>query len=265
MRINLRSVYDSFPEKYGESDKQINFYVDNNVYFLENTDRNEHNAIALLVEPRSIIPGTYQWVQEHADKFRYIFTFDSELLELPNAKLLIYGQITAEFPDTPKTKNISMVASDKDFCEGHRNRQEVAWKLIDIIDTYGKFNGGEYCDDKDYLSEYRFNICMENYSDGYYFTEKICNCFASRVVPIYWGCPHIEEYFDTNGIIYCRTPDEVIEKVKQILIDPIHEYEKRKDAIEKNFKEVQRYRRYADLFLKTYGSLLEGISTEGEE
>ena len=55
MKIKLRSMYDSFPEKYGDSDNQINFYVDNNVYFLDNTDIHEQNAIALLVEPKAKI------------------------------------------------------------------------------------------------------------------------------------------------------------------------------------------------------------------
>lgn len=49
MKIKLRSVYDSFPEKYGKSDKQINFYVDNNVYYMDNTDRNEEEAIAMAI------------------------------------------------------------------------------------------------------------------------------------------------------------------------------------------------------------------------
>ena len=31
MKIKLRSNYDNFPEKYGKSDKQVNFYVDNYV------------------------------------------------------------------------------------------------------------------------------------------------------------------------------------------------------------------------------------------
>ena len=259
MRIKLRSTYDSFPEKYGESDNQINFYVDNNVYFLDNTDRNEENAIALLVEPRSIIPGTYLWMEENYKKFRYVFTFDSQLLELPNAKLLLYGQITAEFPDDPKDKSISMVASDKDFCEGHRNRQKVARELSTYIDTYGRFKGKGYCDDADFLKNYRFNVAMENYADGHYFTEKICNCLASRTVPIYWGCPCIDRYFDANGIICCKTPEEVVEKTLQVLKDPVGEYEKRMTAIESNFREVQKYRRYADLFLQTYGELLEAF------
>lgn len=259
MKIKLRSSYDSFPEKYGDSNKQIKFYVDNNVYFMDNTDRNEENAIALLVEPRSIIPGTYTWIEENYQKFKYVFTFDSRLLMLPNAKLLIYGQITAEYPDTPKTKYISMIASDKNFCEGHIQRQNVAKTLSSVIDTFGKFKNGEYCDDKDFLSGYRFHVAMENYSDGHYFTEKICNCFASKIVPIYWGCPNIGQYFNMNGIIYCETTTEIIDSVDMILKDPIGEYEKRIDAIEDNFKRVQKYRRYADLFLQTYGELLEAI------
>ena len=260
MRIKLRSMYDSFPEQFGESDKQINFYVDNNVYYLENTDMGATNAIALLVEPRAIIPGTYSWMEENYQKFRYVFTHDSVLLKLPNAKLLIYGQITAEFPTIYKTKSISMVASNKDFCEGHRSRQMVATVLSDRIDTYGRFNGGGYCDDNEYLAEYMFNVAMENSSDGHYFTEKICNCLASRVVPIYWGCPQIDKYFDMDGIIYCHTPAEVIEAVDRVLQDPLEEYAKRSLAIERNLQLVQRYRRYADLFLNTYGGLLEGIA-----
>ena len=260
MRIKLRSMYDSFPEKFGISDKEVKFYVDNNVYYLDNTDRGAGNAIALLVEPRAIIPGTYAWIEENYEKFKYVFTFDSALLKLPNAKLLIYGQITAEFPDVPKTKNISMVASNKDFCEGHRSRQWVASILSDRIDTYGRFNGGGYCNDDAYLSGYRFNVAMENSSDGHYFTEKICNCLASRTVPIYWGCPHIGEYFDMNGIIYCQKPSEVIEAVDRVLKDPEGEYNKRLDAIDRNFEKVQKYRSYADLFLQTYGGLLEGIA-----
>lgn len=257
MRIRLRSMYDSFPEKYGESEKQINFYVDNYVCDLDGPDKGIDNAIALMVEPRSIVPGAYDWIESNYDKFRYVFTFDSTLLKLPNAKRLIYGQITAEYPNTPKTKNISMVASNKDFCAGHRNRKRIANILSDRVDTFGKFNGGAYCDDSDFLSEHRFNIAMENHSDGYYFTEKICNCFASRVVPIYWGCPNIGEFFDMDGIIYCATPEEVIEKVDMVLRDPLGEYSKRSLSVERNLQLVQKYRSYPKLFLETYSELLE--------
>lgn len=261
MKIKLRSCYDSFPPSYGSGEGTINFYVDNNVYYLE--DKKDDKGIALLVEPRAIIPGTYNWIEQKYNHFKYVFTFDSKLLSiLPNAKKLIYGQITAEFPDDPKDKNISMVCSNKGFCDGHLNRQRVARSLQGIIDTKGKFNGGPFCDDKDIYSGYRFNVAMENYSDGYYFTEKICNCLASKTVPIYYGCPHISEYFNMDGIIQVGCSMDIARVVKQILQDPEGEYNKRLEAIEDNFKRVQKYRSYAKLFLETYGDLLEELAND---
>ena len=261
MKIKLRSCYDSFPPSYGSGEGTINFYVDNNVYYLE--DKKDDKGIALLVEPRAIIPGTYNWILEKYDRFKYVFTFDSQLLSrIPNAKLLIYGQITAEFPEEPKTKNISMVCSNKGFCDGHLNRQRVARELQNTIDTYGKFNGGSFADDRDIYAGYRFNVAMENYSDGYYFTEKICNCFASKTVPIYYGCPHISEYFNPDGIIQVQSSFDVPRAVNEVLRDPEGEYNKRLEAIEDNFKRVQKYRSYAKLFLETYGDLLEELAND---
>lgn len=256
MRINLHSAYDNFPNVYGTSTKEINFYVDEYIYNVEDGDNN----IALLVEPRSILHGVYKWVEENSQLFRYIFTFDAHLLRvLSNARLLIYGCISAEYPDMPKTKNISMVCSNKMMCQGHVDRINVATALLDVIDTYGRFNGGNFCDSRDIYADYRFNVAMENFSGGHYFTEKICNCFASKVVPIYYGCPHILEYFYGDGIIIAESPEDVIREVKRVLRNPEEEYNKRKEAIEENFKLVQKYKRYDTLFLKTYSDLLENM------
>lgn len=260
MKIKLRSMYDSFPSTFGDKEGTVNFYVDNNVYFLQN--KVDEHGIALLVEPRAIIPGTYTWIEQYYSHFRYVFTFDEELLNtLPNAKLLIYGQITAEFPDVPKTKNVSMICSDKLMCQGHYNRRDVARELqhIDGVDVFGKFDGGRYADDADFLSGYRFHVAMENYYEGFYFTEKICNCFASKIVPIYMGCPHIADFFNKDGIIIANSPNEIPFIVVEILKYPVKEYNKRKDAIEDNFNRVQKYRSYAKLFLETYGDLLETL------
>ena len=100
---------------------------------------------------------------------------------------------------------------------------------------------------------------MENSRNGHYFTEKICNCFASNIVPIYWGCPNIDKYFNMNGIIYCQNHADIIKAVDMVLADPEGEYNKRRDAIEHNYQTVQKYRRYADWFLRTYGDLLEEV------
>lgn len=39
----------------------------------------------------------------------------------------------------------------------------------------------------EYLNDYMFNICPENVDSSGYVTEKIFECFAAGVVPIYWG------------------------------------------------------------------------------
>ena len=43
------------------------------------------------------------------------------------------------------------------------------------------------------LKKYRFAIAYENSQETGYVTEKLWDCFAAGVVPIYWGAPNIEE------------------------------------------------------------------------
>ncbi|MBS0615242.1 MAG: hypothetical protein JSR58_01660 [Verrucomicrobia bacterium] len=52
------------------------------------------------------------------------------------------------------------------------------------------------------IKNYRFVICYENTgtSNGY-VTEKIFDCFAAGVVPVYLGAPNIEKYVPKNCFI----------------------------------------------------------------
>ena len=153
-----------------------------------------------------------------------------------------------------------MVCSNKTFCEGHKKRIETARELKGIIDTYGRFDGGAYADSKDIYSAYRFNVAMENLSAGYYFTEKLCNCFASKVVPIYYGCPHITEYFNPAGMIIAEDPKDIPDIVMTILANGAESvYESMLPAIEDNFKRVETFRRYGKWFFNDYSELLEEL------
>ena len=44
------------------------------------------------------------------------------------------------------------------------------------------------------LKPYHFSICIENTEYSDYFTEKILDCFASGVIPIYWGTKNVQKY-----------------------------------------------------------------------
>ena len=52
------------------------------------------------------------------------------------------------------------------------------------------------------LKHYKFNICYENMRDVRgYVTEKIFDCFATGVVPIYWGASNITDYISKETFI----------------------------------------------------------------
>ena len=266
MQITFYSMYPesimhNIPEHLKDIPGEINIYADQQI--LTNYGKYSKNPIAILVEPRSIIPGVYSFIESQWRHFKYVFSFDEDILNIcDNAKLLLYGQITAEHPDK-KTKAISMVCSNKTFCEGHKKRVETAKKLKGTIDTYGGFDGGKYADSKDIYSAYRFNVAMENLSAGYYFTEKICNCFASKVVPIYYGSPHITEYFNPAGMFIAETPEQIPDIVADILTKgPEAVYKSMLPAIEDNFKRVETFRRYGIWFFRNYSELLEGLCKE---
>ena len=54
---------------------------------------------------------------------------------------------------------------------------------------------GEVSNKTPIMQQYKFYICYENTQgvEGY-ITEKIFDCFAAGVVPIYWGASNVEKY-----------------------------------------------------------------------
>ena len=78
---------------------------------------------------------------------------------------------------------------------------------VQCFDLYGRgwpfvtFN----CDDKlKTTSYYKFSLCFENGSYPGYITEKIIDCFAAGVVPVYMGAPDIDKYIPKGLFIDAR-------------------------------------------------------------
>ena len=57
---------------------------------------------------------------------------------------------------------------------------------------------------------------MENTETPFYYSEKILDCFLSGTIPIYYGCPNIEKFFNTDGIIIFNTKEELINIINNI-------------------------------------------------
>jgi hypothetical protein len=209
-----------------------------------------------MIEPRSFLPNGYEYLQTHYNEYKYIFTFDDILLKLPNALPIVYGTYWCT-SDEEKTKGISMICSAKEGCEGHRERKRLAKILSEqgIVDVMGAWNGGDYVPPIKAFKDYKFNIALENDKQDYYFTEKLCNCFANKVIPIYYGARKLDEFFDTRGIIYVEDKNTIPQLIDNLDIDK--EYEKRKEYIDKNYELVKQYQSFDDYFYNKYGNLIE--------
>lgn len=190
---------------------------------------------AWLVESRTIIPDVYQAVENNVQfleqEYEFIFTHDMRLLNLSNKfKYVICNgkPWVRDFDNRRKTKLISMIASSKVMCKEHMYRQDLIRKFKDQVDHFGRgFN--EIASKDEGLFDYYFSIAVENGNYDLMFTEKITDCFSSKVIPIYWGTKAINSIFNSNGIIFL---DDNF-KVENLHIDLYYE---KMDAIEENFE-----------------------------
>ena len=69
------------------------------------------------------------------------------------------------------------------------------------------------------LKQYRFAIAYENSFERGYVTEKLWDCFAVGVVPIYWGAPNIAEMIPADCFIDRRqfqSDEELVQFLKGI-------------------------------------------------
>ena len=217
--------------------------------------------IAIIIEPRTIQPHIYEWIISHYKDFDFVFTHDEEILKLPNAKRIYFMNWYECFDDT-KTKNISMVCSDKVMCEEHIKRQKLADVLCDRVDCYGTYKQNYYASYEECRAAYRFEVAVDNNWTGYWCSEKLANPLASKTIPIYLGGKHIPEDIDLNGIILAENIDEIPRLVDEVLENPIRAYMDRYVAVERNYNIIRRYRIFEDWFYSEYKELLEGLIHE---
>ena len=69
---------------------------------------------------------------------------------------------------------------------------------------------------QDGLLPYRYSVVIENVQEVDYFTEKLLHCMLCGTIPIYWGAPNIEEYFDVAGMIICNSLTDLQQAVGRV-------------------------------------------------
>lgn len=212
----------------------ISIHIDAGVFEIV-PDKSKLNIAWFCESPYFMWPYTKKFdipdVKEWALKtYKFIFTSDKELLKKHPELTYVIPHAHPWIQDRKifsKTKLTSIIASAKKEAPGHILRHSVIDTYGDFIDTFG----GGYNPIKlkeEGLKDYMFSFSIENIQSDGYFTEKICDCFATGTIPIYWGDKTISDHFLTEGIICLEDGFDSSFLTKEF-------YESKKSFIEENF------------------------------
>jgi hypothetical protein len=247
-------------------------FIDNAIIQIANSNiplKENEKRYGWVCESRSIVHQLNSILNNQYDllfelgKFEAIYTCDKELLKLhPKFKFALAG---SNLPWTPeaqykihnKNKLVSMIASPKVITSGHAYRHSIAAKYKDKLDLYGgafaskriglSANLNNVWHNKDEaLIDYMFSIVTENDKYDTYYTEKITDCFANGVIPVYWGPSNIGDYFNIDGII---TLDE---EFNIDLLTP-ELYHSKMDAIQDNMQRLYTLEGADDMIYRLIG------------
>lgn len=214
----------------------------------------ELNKIGLLIEPVSIDSTHYSIARnpEFQKKFDFILTHSQNLINLNPEKFVFYPFMGCwiKLEDRcvyEKTKDISIVASDKNITAGHKLRHEVIRRYRPYFKGSVFGRGYSPVDYKlEALKDYRFQVVIENENSPHWFTEKICDCFATGTIPIYWGTSTITDFYNGDGIIQFSSADELEGILKNCTEE---EYLKRLPAVQDNLNRSQTHKFLPDNYI----------------
>lgn len=226
------------------------FYTDNSMKIA--SQHNIKKKIGWLLESPNVTKDAYEWIKINYEQFDVVFTHNKTLLELnekfkfaPTGGCWIYPKDQKIYD---KTKNISIIASSKNYLPGHTLRHEII-KKYSFVDAYGR--GYKVLDNKlEGLKDYRFSFAIENTKEDYYFTEKLIDCFMTGTVPIYWGCPSIGNFFNEKGMI--MVDDLLNEKMLWLRTNGEDVYNDMLPYIKENFEKAKEYIMSEDYIWEKY-------------
>ncbi|MGA2436163.1 MAG: hypothetical protein ABSG25_12845 [Bryobacteraceae bacterium] len=220
-------------------------------------ERFRENGIKILFafsEPEEVRCSNKE-VIDNKDKFELIVANDEEILtKCNNAVKFIYGGCwVSEFVENKKEAAVSFLCGDKIRLSGHKIRHEIYTRKNEILSKNNFFDSKlrpyknelpifESIDRKNELfRDISHHICIENVKRNNWFTEKLIDCFITKTIPIYWGAPNIDKYFNINGIIMCNDSDDIINACNKISLE---DYNSKLVYIEDNYYRALEYNQH---------------------
>jgi hypothetical protein len=155
--------------------------------------------IGWLHEARSLHPENYERIGDVSHKFDAVMTHDAALLASghPFIKTIRGGSWVAldQWGMYPKSKNVSMILSEKTQLNGHKLRHAIARAGLPI-DLFGPQHTPIGYNKALAYKDYRFAVVVEACREDNFFSEHLLDALAYSCVPIYWGCPNIGAWFE---------------------------------------------------------------------
>jgi len=234
------------------------FFTDANVRDVANPEYAHLKKYAWLVESPAVTPDAYSFVYKNASLYDKIFTHSEKILQYPHAYLVPIGGCHLDQEEIQlyeKSKLISMIYSHKNFAQGHNMRHEIAYKYREFVDVMGSGVDGKHLKKIHACKDYAFQVVIENCKEGYYFTEKLIDCFLSGTIPIYWGSEYIEKFFNRSGYLTFDT----LEELYQIIKNPanlVQFYNDHQEEVKENFQKALEHKIGEDYLYKHYKDIL---------
>jgi len=232
--------------KYGYPDNKNDLLVLVD-YAMFNYNTEFKNVIGWIVESPAILEyfntGFFDRLNKIESQFLFIYTHDKKLVE-SSFKYKFFPYNDAWIKDNQiveKSKLTSYILSHKKWTDGHLLRHKILENLPINMDVFDNIT-----DKRIGLNDYYYSLTIENCKKDYYYSEKIIDCFKTKTIPIYWGCPSIGNFFDINGIITFDTIEELNSILKNISIE---QYNLKLKSVEKNYQLVYNMHTFFQYFI----------------
>jgi hypothetical protein len=177
------------------------------------------HVLGLAFEPNQYLHIDQKFIDYATEKIGTYLIGDTKHLSPPFTEHYSYLHHTKPNYNAPHRKIMSLMVSKKTQAPGHIYRHALAHRILQTklpVDIYG--NGCHYhrqdarikgpYDDNTLYNDYVYHVCVENFQLNGYFSEKITNPLLCGTVPVYLGCPKIQDYFPDNVILLTGNIDD---------------------------------------------------------
>lgn len=243
-----------------ESEYNIDIYCDTTIYH-----PNTNKKIYIQSEPY-VIYDCRSYLATHYNQFDYIICHDpstfgntSTFIEYTPASSWITKEFYTNIDTTKKLFRISCLTGHKRVAPGHILRHDLYNHQISFsqypivfyrsgaVPHLSAINNNPFLSDAslsakvELFKTFQFSLVIENIREINGITEKLIDCLITKTIPIYYGCPNVSKFFNTDGWIILETQDIVQELHAKLPILNEAYYANYEAVIEENYTKAQQY------------------------